>query len=526
MHFGSDFRRWKLPGNGLKVWSAIFMALSLSNSSSDELDPAQLASDILEGLKLFRVPGLALSVVRDDQVVIARGYGVREMRTDQAVDEHTLFGIASISKSFTAVCLGMLVDEGRLDWDDRVRRYLPDFELYDPVASREMTIRDLLTHRSGLHPVSGGTLWYGTDYSRAEVVHRLRYLRPTDAFRYRYAYQNTMYMVAGEVVEAISGVSWDQFVRDRIFQPLGMRRSNTSIKAQQGLENVARPHILKNGELMAVALRNYDNVGPAASINTCVLDLAQYMRMHINQGTIGANTLLSSGTSSEIFSAQISLDPRTYWAGMEGGVRPRFRAYGLGFRMQDYRGRKLVGHSGGIDGLYSLLTMIPEEGIGIVVLTNQQSSLKDAVTYTILDKLLGAAGLDWFSYYLRRSRSAQEEIRRRVEDRVESRIPDTKPSLSTDAYVGTYSDRMYGDIYFDGGGDRLTLRFSRTPSFTATVTHWHYDTFLMRWDDAMVPDGLVTFTLDSAGSVNGLKLDQPNLLDVDFSELEFVRKLP
>lgn len=483
-----------------------------------DLDRTNLEQALLD----FEVPGLALAVVKDDEVVFAQGYGVRKLGEAVAVDEQTLFATGSISKSFTALCLAMLVDERKIGWDDPVTNYLPGFQLYDPYATRELTIRDLLSHRVGLAPVSGGTLWYGSTYDRAEVLRRARHLKPVSSFRSRFAYQNITYLAAGEIIPAASGMSWDDFVHERIFKPLQMNASNTSITALEETGNVATPHAKIDGSVQIIPYRDYDNVGPAASINSNVVDMAQYLRLYLASGKYGEQQLLSTAGVQELWAAQTVIPIEPLPAPI-ASLTPIFYSYGLGWFMRDYRGRKLIFHSGGVDGMTALAAMIPEERLGIVVLANQQEPIVGPVVYHILDSYLQLPPSDWFSAYLER-RKDWNDRRKQAEATVEdARVGGTKSSLPLDHYVGTYHDVMYGDITIGLESGNLVLRFSQTPAFTADLEHWHYDTFRINWRDPMVMKGLVTFPLTSQGKIHELRLDQPKLLDVDFDELNFTR---
>ena len=481
-----------------------------------------LRPDFDTTLQDFEVPGAAVAVVKDDAIVFAAGYGTRELGRDLPVNEHTLFAAGSISKSFTATALAMLVGEGKLAWDDPVTHYLPGFQLHDAYATREITIRDLLTHRCGLADVSGGTLWYGSTYDRAEVIRRLRYLKPVSSFRSRFAYQNVMYLVAGEIIPAASGVSWDEFVRERILKPLGMTSSNTSVNDLAAALNVAQPHARIDGKVQRVAYRNYDNVAPAASINTSAVDLAQYARLYLKNGHFGDQALLAPEPAAELVTAQtiIPIDPRPPEL---QALTPKFYAYGLGWFLRDYRGRKLIIHTGGVDGMTALLALVPEEQAGVVVLANQEEALIGATCYHMLDVLLGETDTDWFAAYQAwRQRFLQEQtaLRDKV---IESRRAGTSPSLAPGAYAGTYGDVLYGEAAVSQEADRLVLRFSHTPSFTGDLEHWHYDTFRIHWRDPMIPPGLVTFPLTSGAQIDEMKFDQPKLLDADFAELNFRR---
>lgn len=487
------------------------------------MESPPLQQELVEqALADFAIPGLALAVVKDDAVVFARGYGVRELDAQAPVDEHTLFAVGSISKSFTATCLAMLVDAGQLNWDDRVIDHLPTFQLADAYVTREITVRDLLVHRSGLASVSGGTLWYGSTYDRCEVVRRLRWLQPVSSFRSQYAYQNVTYLVAGQIIEAVSGHSWDTFVRDRIFQPLHMTTSNTSVGPLAQASNVAIPHARVRGTVQPVAYRNYDNVGPAASINSSVVDMTQYVRLFLGGGVYAGEQLFSPTQARELWTAQtvVPIQPPTPSV---AALAPRFMAYSLGWFVRDYHGHKLVTHSGGVDGMTALVTMLPDLQLGIVVLTNQEEALVSPMTYQLLDSYLGRPHTNWLPAYLelRKERIAKADAAEA--QRKATRITSTTPALALEGYAGTYLDQLYGTATVTCEDAGLLLRFDATPAFTGDLEHWHYNTFQITWRDPVVPQGLVTFPLNADGVVAELQFAQPKLLDVDFSELHFKR---
>ncbi len=484
----------------------------------DLLPPAMVAA----ALSTFDVPGLSVVVIKDDTVVLEQGFGVRQLGGTAPVDAHTLFAIGSISKSVTALCLAMLVDAGQLRWDDPVIQHLPSFQLSDSYVTREITIRDLLVHRSGLASVSGGTLWYGSSYSRAEVVHRLRYLMPVSSFRSQYAYQNVTYLVAGQIVEALTGQTWDNFVRERIFAPLGMPVATTTIPNEQQVANIATPHALVGGSLQPVAHRNYDNVAPAASIYAGALELAQYLRLFLSGGAVDGVRLVDAARIAELWSAQTVIPIETPHQEL-ASLTPQFYAYALGWFVRDYRGHKLITHSGGVDGMTALVTMVPDAGLGVVVLSNGESPLIGPITYRLLDHYLGLPHTDLFANYqaVYEKRKAKQQADLQQRDAV--RVANTTPSLPLDHYTGTYHDRLYGDASVRQVGDQLMLEFAVTPSFTADLTHWHYDTFLITWRDPVIPSGLVSFPLNAEGRVAAMEFAQPKLLDVDFAELNFRR---
>jgi CubicO group peptidase (beta-lactamase class C family) len=479
-----------------------------------------LTQRIPQALQDFDVPGLSVAVVKDDHLIFSAGFGVRRLGEPAPVDEHTQYGIASISKTFTATALAMLVDEGRLQWDQLLSELLPDFRLMDPFASRELRVRDLLIHNSGLPEVSGGTIWYGSDLDRAEVVRRLRYLRPEASFRSRFAYQNVTFLVAGQLIPLMIGQTWDEFVTARILQPLGMADSNTTLAELLASSNAASPHARLNGTVQPVAPRSHDNVGPAASMNSSAVDLVRYARFHLNGGILDGQRLLSAERQGELWQPNTVIPDQP---SLES-VPFHFLAYGLGWYVRDYRGRKIVYHSGGVDGYRTLLTLMPEENLAVAALSNQETRITYAVTHSVFDAMLKVEDSDWFTVYAQQSRESRKNQQQAEQDRQQSRVAGTRPSLALETYAGRYFDPLVDDVLVEYSAGSLVLRFSHTPAFTADLTHWHYDTFQLNWRDPYIPNGLVTFVLDSRARPQALLLDQPNLLDVDFRELNLRRR--
>jgi CubicO group peptidase (beta-lactamase class C family) len=475
-------------------------------------------------IREWNVPGLAVVVVKDGKVVHSKGYGVREVGKPTPVDAHTLFSIGSISKSFTALALGLLVEEGKLSWDDPVSQHLPYFQMYDPYVTRELTVRDLLTHRSGLPDVSGGILWYGSDYSREEVLKRVRHIKPVSSFRGTYAYQNVMYMAAGEVVRAVSGKSWDDFIRERLFTPLGMEESQSLFRDLKKANNVALPHVRIDGKPVAIAYRDSDALGPAGSILSNVHDMARYMQLLLAEGTFDGKKLYGEGVARELFTPQTVVPVPTSSRPELKPFDPRFRAYGLGWFLRDYRGRKLVSHTGGMDGMAAVVMLVPEEKLGITVLSHQDGGIFNAVAMRILDAYLGAPKMDWAQVLLKYRAEGERKAKEAEAKLVAARVQGTKPSLELGRYAGTYRDRMYGNLSVTQENGKLVLGFSHSPSFTADLEHWQYDTFRVHWRDPMnFPKGFLTFSLDSKGNIKGFTFDQPSLLDVNFDELSVER---
>lgn len=491
--------------------------------------PADLDAHAERVLKEFSVPGMAVAVVKDGKVVVAKGYGVRRMGESTPVDEHTLFGIASNTKAFTAAALAILADEGKLNWDDPVIKHLPWFQMYDPYVTRELTIRDLLTHRAGLSLGAGDLLfWPSTTFSRKEIVERIRFIKPATSFRSRYAYDNILYLVAGEVIQAVSGQSWDDFVKTRIFAPLGMTRSNTSPREFRPGDNVATPHTRVDGKLKAIEYMVIDNNAPAGAINSSVHDMAKWMIVQLNGGAMsGERRLFSARQSFEMWSAQtitpINPNPPPQLA----SLRPNFSAYGLGWGLNDYRGKKIVSHTGGLWGLVSRVALVPELKLGIVVLTNQEAGgAFQAMTYRILDAYLGAPSNDWIKAYREVAEKAEKDAAEFVNKQSAARNTASKPSLPLEKYAGTYRDAWYGDAAIGMENGKLVLRFGRTPLLVGDLEHWQYDTFIVRWRErGLNADAYVTFSLKPDGSIEQMKmLPASPLVDFsyDFQDLLFV----
>jgi CubicO group peptidase (beta-lactamase class C family) len=458
-----------------------------------------LDSYIERAMRDWGVPGVAVAIIKDDSVVHARGYGVRELGKSGKVDERTIFAIGSSSKAFTSASLALLVDEGKVSWDDLATKHLPDFQLYDPYATRELTIRDMLSHRSGLS--RGDRLWYASDLDRAEVLRRVRFQEPSWSFRSTYGYNNIMILASGQIVESVTGVSWDDFVAERFFAPLGMQRSSTSILALEGQSNVATPHNRIDGRVRPVAWRNIDNIGPAGSINSSALDMVEWLRLQLGEGEYRGQRLISEKAVREMHAPQMIMPISE--AMRELYPETNFLTYGLAWFVRDYRGRKLVGHGGAIDGMRAEVMMAPEEKLGIVVLTNLGgSSFSDAIIYRILDHYLARPTKDWSQLMLASATSREVQQRAAAARRNElegGRITGTRPSLPLSEYTGVYADSMYGEVRITEEEGRLVARAGS--NFTGDLEHWQVDTFRAIWRDPTLGQAFYSFRLNPAGKV-------------------------
>jgi CubicO group peptidase (beta-lactamase class C family) len=472
----------------------------------------------------WNVPGFSIAIVKDDKVVFAKGYGVRELGKPEPVDKDTLFAVASNTKAFTSAALATLVDEGKLRWDDPVTKYLPYFQLYDPFASREMTVRDLLSHRSGLATFGGDLLWYETTYPREEIIRRIRFLKPAYGFRSHYGYQNIMFLTAGEIVPAVTGRSWDEYVREKFFAPLGMARTVTTYRQLMASQNVATPHNEFEGRVRVIHYSNVDAAGGAAAINSSAAEMAEWVRLQLGRGTYQGKKIFSAAASREMWT------PQTIVSGVSESAEKfnptvHYSLYGLGWGLSDYRGRKVVTHSGGLDGMTSRVALMPEENLGVVILTNSETPLQAFLYYKVFDVFTGAPPRDWSADYMARARTAREREAAEAKRIEEARVPNTKPSLPLSAYAGTYGGPMYGDAKVTEEDGRLVVRLLPSPAYVGDLEHWHFDTFRIKWRESVVypyPRGWVTFQLDPQGKVSEMKIDVPNP-DFDFKELEFKR---
>jgi CubicO group peptidase (beta-lactamase class C family) len=487
----------------IRLVPVLLLLLIVQVAAAQQVAPEPDFDQYVEkAMKEWEVPGLAIAVVKDDKIVYAKGYGLRELGGTAAVNEHTLFAIGSSSKAFTAATVAMLVDDGKVKWDDPVTKYLPSFQLFDPYSTRELTVRDLLTHRSGLE--RGDLLWYASPYDRNEVLRRVRFLKPSWSVRSRFGYQNIMFLAAGQIRPAVTGKEWDDIVRERIFVPLGMNESSTSIRKFAGVDNVATPHSKIDDKLQKIAWRNIDNIGPAGSINSNVIDMAQWLRMNLGGGMYENKKVLSAAVVNEMQTPQTVIriegnNERLY-------PEAHFRNYGLGWFLSDYRGRKLVEHGGAIDGMRSEVAMLPAEKLGVVILTNRHGSvLPHVLAYRVFDDYLGVAKRDWSAEILKKFK-VLEDLAKAAEKKTEDeRVKGTSPSLALEKYAGTYQNEMYGETKFVLRDGKLTSEFG--PNFNGELEHWHYDTFRVVWRDRMEGKGFVVFKLNAKGQPETVTID-------------------
>ena len=454
-----------------------------------------LERSIEAALRDFGVPGLGVSVIANHDVVLSRGFGVRALGSPDRVDEETRFAIGSISKSFTATAIAMLVDEGKLAWDARVTEYLGSFALFDPYVTRELTVRDLLVHRSGLE--RGDMMWYKSGYDRDEVLRRVLHLQPSWSFRTTFGYQNVMYTAAGEVIRAVSGASWDDFVTSRLLQPLGMQRSSAHITLLDRSDNLAASHAEIAGSVCSVPPEEGTNSNAAGSIYSSAQDMVQWLRLHLSDGCIGDHRLLTSGSMAALHTPQMLIAYTPPWTNLFPDAT--FLSYAMGWFVYSYRGHTVITHGGNIDGMSAAACIVPDLGFGVVALANLDgTALSQAVVYQALDAALGERSGVRLDEFLEGERVTKARTAFAQAEHERERIPGTTPSRPLSEYAGTYGDAFYGTatvrcdergLYFDFIG------------WTGLLEHYHLDVFSLDPDKPILKkySPIVRFELDDFG---------------------------
>lgn len=466
---------------------------------------------VARGVREWGIPGFSLAVVNGDSTVLLRGYGVRTIGRNDPVTARTLFANASTTKAFTAFAAALLVDEGKLRWDDPLSKYTPTLQLLDPLASREITIRDALSHRVGFG--DPGYLWYGSTGTWDDIVGRLRLVSPASSFRSRYAYNNVTYAAAGMAAAAAAGTTWDQLVRRRILEPLGMNETFTGEKALAGRTDIASPHSKVNDTVIAIPRLDFDNIGPAGTMYSNATDMAKWLRFLLDSARVrrGAQPMLRPATFAEMFAPQTIIRREQFYPSARF-TNPNFTAYGLGWFLHDYRGELVALHTGSIDGYVAIVALMPSRRVGLSVMANvDRAELRHALVYELFDRVLDAAGdarpsprRDWsriLKTYYDSTEAAAVERAKAADAR---RVTGTSPSLPLDRYAGTYVDTLYGEVTI--GLQNGALTYSRTPLQSGTLEHWNYDTFRIRWKERYLGTSLITFRLGTDGSVQGFEL--------------------
>ena len=511
----------------LSICSLLFLATISTNAQI--LSGKQVDSLVELTLQTFHVPGISVGIIKDGKLIYAKGYGVANLKTGKKVDEYTLFGIASNSKSYTAAALGMLVDEGKITWDDKVTDYIPEFKMYNPYVTDEFTIRDLLTHRSGLGLGAGDLMMFPdkSDFTKKDIIHNLRYLKQVSSFRTKYDYDNNLYIVAGEVVARVSGMSWEDFIEKRIMQPLGFTKSAASVSRLKDNSNTIRPHAPVDGKIETIDIDWSESANAAGGIWSNIIDESKWVILQMNHGKYGEGlkqTLFSENVHEEMWSPQTIIGARAV-----PPYNTHFAAYGLGWFLSDVKGYKQVTHTGGLAGIVTQVVMIPEINLGIIVLTNQQAGAAfSAISNTIKDGYLGVKGFNWVKLYADRVASGEAQAKK-INDQVAATIAEqTKKgsgSFTIEPYLGKYTDPWFGEVEVSVKEGKSWFASKRSPKLSGELFPYKGNTLIVRWTDrSMDADAFVMFSTDKDGKPSGIKMSAISPLtdfSFDFQDLDF-----
>lgn len=441
----------------------------------------------------WKVPGLAICILKDGKLIFSEGFGFRDIEKALPVTSNTLFAIGSCTKAFTTTAMGILVDEGKLDWDTPVQTYLPQFRLDDTFASERMTPRDLVCHRSGLprHDM----VWYNADASREELLNRLQYLKPSKDFRTTYQYQNLMFLTAGYMVGKITGTGWEKFIRTRLFDPLGMTDSNLSVELSKNSSDFAFPYIEKNGASIKIPFRNIDTMGPAGSINSSVTDMANWLLLNLSKGKIGDQQVISENSLLEIHSPQMISSNKLRYDELF------YNLYGMGWTITSYRGHPMLHHGGGIDGFTALVNFLPKDNIGLAILANNGGTpLPQIIAYNAYDRLLGLKQVQWSKRLMKQKKKAEETAKKTEKDKDQKL--NTKPSHPVDDYIGEYKNDGYGILFIQKKDESLEAVFN---DIIYVMKHYHYDIFEAK-NEMADTEQKISFHMDIKGNIQRLSI--------------------
>lgn len=480
-----------------------------------------MIDDRLKGLKEFitekiqewNIPGTAVGVIKNGEVIFSEGIGMRSIKEKLEVTTDTLFSIASMTKPFTSTALAILVDEGKLEWDKPIKNYMPEVKLYDEFATEHLTVRDILSHRTGLP--RHDYMWEGCPFTRAEIVDRIKYLKPSKGFRTTYQYQNLMFVLGGYLIERITGKTWEEFVKERIFDQLGMDRSNFSSDESLKCSNYAHPYVNQDGELKEIEFGNKDAVGPAGTINSTIEDILKWYMLQINRGKWGNKQIVSEGNLKETHTPH-TIIPK----GPISFKELPYSSYGLGWFVQPYRGYNQIYHTGSIYGFGSVGAFMPDEGIGVIVLSNSEQSymFNVAVKNTIFDRLLGAGEIDWMSRYKEVDEKMKDEVKQQNLKINAERIPGTFPSHKLEEYAGIYTHPGYGDISICVKDSSLYVDFHM---HHLELKHQHYDSFLWDMNKFSAPTMVVSFGTNKEGKIDSISVPfEASVEDIVFKKTQ------
>lgn len=482
----------------------VLILFTAGKAQAQNLDQQIKAFDTyVEGArKLYQVPGLAITVVKDGKVIFKKGYGVRELGTTTAVDTQTLFACASTTKAMTATCMAMLVDEGKVKWDDAVINYLPDFQLYDPYVTRELKIRDLFTHNSGVG--NADFFWSIMSIPSDEVLSKMKMVKPSYSLRSSFIYQNIFYLYAGKVIEKVSGQPWEEFIQKRIFQPLGMTRTYPMLKMVND-PNQSNPHYLIENKITVIKRTNADAIGPAGSVWSCVDDMSKWALCMLDSSKYAGGRLVKPSTWVELFKPQVMVTPSQFYPTAQL-TKPNWTTYSLGWFQQDYKGRKVNFHTGSLAGETAIHGQLPDSKLAVYVFGNyDHAEVRHALMFKAFDHFSLGGARDWSGEFYTLYSNIQAGADKEEKAFEAARMVNTKPSLSLDEYTGKYTDPLYGEVIITRDNEDLILVANQY--LKARVSHWHYDTFRGWYDKRWNGKLNTSFTLDAKGKVSKVNFD-------------------
>lgn len=496
----------------------LLLFLSLPAVSAQNLLPENFEDWIRDGLEQWEIPGLAIAVVKDGEVAYTEGFGIRKLGESNLVDADTQFGVASISKHMTAASLGVLVDEGLIEWNDPVIKYIPWFELSDPWVTAHVTIHDLLTHQVGVGRILGNRLQFMTNRTRQELLYHMKYHDFEQPFRSDYVYSNVMYTLAGEIVEAVTGQSWDSFMAERFFEPMGMNRTNSSIDDLHEDGNAAWPHQYIRGEVVTIPLRIWDNSAPAGGINSTANDMGKWMIMQLENGNFNGEQYISGETLQDIQTPKVSQNIAPVDAPQQ--------SYGYGYNITDYRGFRMISHGGATDGMNTSYMLIPEINLGIIVMTNVFTTFREAIARTVIDHNLNRTDRDWNDIYFRSYTNQYEAVKTLRKEFEETRKPNTSTTHELKAYTGRFHSDLYDYAEIRLEDDSLVLTVFDDENLTAGLEHWHYNTFRINWHNPAQREEFLKFDVNFDGEIDVLEIRyslRPLLLQVGAYPTDYYR---
>jgi len=509
-----------------KISITLLLLIAFNANTFSQITSSQVDELAERTLKAFDVPGIAVAIVKDGKVIHSKGYGVKSIITNEKVDANTLFGIASNSKAFTTAALAILVDEGKIKWNDKVVQYIPDFKMYNDYVTQEFTIKDLLTHRSGLGLGAGDLMIWpdGSDFTTKEIIHNLRYLKPVSAFRTQFDYDNLLYAVAGEVIEKVSGQTWSDFIEVRIMKPLEMYNSAPSYVKLKDTSNIVMPHVPTEGKLIVIPRYKSQTLDAAGGIYSSVNDMSKWMIMQLQKGKYGSekqNILFSEKEQNEMWELQTIIPSTT-----KPPYNTHFRGYGLGWFLSDVKGYKEVTHTGGLEGMVTEVTLFPELNLGIVVLTNQQSGEAfKAITRTIKDSYLNIPYTDYVEKY---SKSKNDYLAKTDEATLEvwttvQKNQKDKLKIDFKKYLGVYDDPWFGKIFITEKKGKLYFQSKRSKQLSGEIFFYKDQTFAVKWNNrSLNADAFITFS-ENESKIKMRPISEITDFSYDFQDLDFTK---